>query len=88
MVEKVFQLSDPLFIQNSFMDSLVYVMIPSLVSFFIIFFAFYILHSYLADKQGFDKERFNKHINEKKQEFRIVIILHQINMAGLVLDSS
>ena len=38
-------------VSYSFMDSLIYVMIPSLLSFFIIFFAFYLLHSFTDDEK-------------------------------------
>ena len=37
------------------MESLIYVMIPSLMAFHVIFFAFYALHSYTADKKAFEK---------------------------------
>ena len=41
--------------QSGFLDSLVYVMLPSLFSFFALFWAFYALHSYTADQKNMAK---------------------------------
>ena len=41
--------------KSGFLDSLVYVMLPSLFSFFALFWAFYALHSYTADQKNMAK---------------------------------
>ena len=53
----------------SFMDSLIYVMIPSLLSFFIIFFAFYLLHSFTDDEKR--KNAFYAKINKECNSFKV-----------------
>ena len=42
-------------LESGFLDSLVYVMLPSLFSFFALFWAFYALHSYTADQKNMAK---------------------------------
>ena len=59
-------------VSHGFMDSLLYVMIPSLLSFFALFWAFYALHSYTVDsKQGVSKlyQRMKESRNSIRNKF-------------------
>ena len=42
-------------------------MIPSLMAFHVIFFAFYALHSYTADKKAFDRKTIVKKLDETRK---------------------
>ena len=55
--------------ENSFMDSLLYVMLPSLLSFLIIFFAFYLLHSFTDDEKR--RKAFYAKINKNCSSLKV-----------------
>ena len=58
-------------VSHGFMDSLLYVMIPSLLSFFALFWAFYALHSYTVDTKVVSQlyQRMKESRNSIRQKF-------------------
>ena len=60
------------------MDSLIYVMIPSLLSFFIIFFAFYMLHSFTDDEKR--RNAFYEKINKNCTSFKVFYAFYLRNL--------
>ena len=52
------------------MESLIYVMIPSLMAFHVIFFTFYALHSYTADQKAFDRKTIVKKWTKLESRWR------------------